>query len=155
MISNWKSFVAALMLCVVPLAVATADAPSKEEVTARVKAAIAYYKANGREKSLAELNKKDGQFATGEDYVDVHDLNGVCVAHPVTPALVGVNRLEQTDPNGKFVYKEMIVASKAKPSGWIEYMRKNPIDGKIEKKVAYWELHDGLIFKAGTYVPGN
>jgi cytochrome c len=155
MISNWKSFVAALMLCVVPLAIATADAPSKEEVTARVKAAIAYYKANGREKALAELNKKDGQFATGENYVDVHDLNGVCVAHPVTPALVGVNRLEQTDPNGKFVYKEMIVASKAKPSGWIEYMRKNPLDGKIEKKVAYWELNDGLIFKAGTYVAGT
>jgi cytochrome c len=155
MISNWKSFVAALMLCVVPLAIATADAPSKEEVTARVKASIAYYKANGREKALAELNKKDGQFATGEDYVDVHDVNGVCVAHPVTPALVGVNRLEQTDPSGKFVYKEMIVASKAKPSGWIEYMRKNPVDGKIEKKVAYWELNDGLIFKAGTYVAGN
>jgi cytochrome c len=155
MISNWKSFVAALMICLVPLAVATADAPSKEEVTARVKAAIAYYKANGREKALTELNKKDGQFASGEDYVDVHDVNGVCVAHPVTPALVGVNRLEQTDPNGKFVYKDMIVASKAKPSGWIEYMRKNPIDGKIEKKVAYWELNDGLIFKAGTYETGK
>ena len=151
MIGNWKSFVVALMICVVPLAVAAADAPSKVEVTARVKAAVAYYKANGREKALAELNKKDGQFASGEDYVDVHDVNGVCVAHPVTPALVGVNRLEQTDPNGKFVYKDMIAASKAKPSGWIEYMRKNPMDGKIEKKVAYWELNDGLIFKAGTY----
>jgi len=151
MIANWKSFVAALMICVLPLAFATAGAPSKDEVTARVKAAIAYYKANGREKALAELNNKEGQFASGEAYVDVHDLNGVCVAHPVTPALVGVNRLEQADPSGKFVYKEMVVASKAKPSGWIEYMRKNPVDSKIEKKVAYWELYDGLIFKAGTY----
>jgi signal transduction histidine kinase len=151
MIRSWKSIIAALMICVVPLAVATAGAPSKDEVTARVKGAIAFYKANGRDKALAELNNKEGQFASGEDYVDVHDLNGVCVAHPVTPALVGVNRLEQADPSGKFVYKDMIVASKAKPSGWIEYMRKNPVDGKIEKKVAYWELYDGLIFKAGTY----
>ena len=152
MFSHWKSFIAALMICVVPLAVATADAPSKDEVTARVKAAIAYYKANGREKALAELNNKAGQFASGENYVDVHDVNGVCVAHPVTPALVGINRLEQTDPSGKFVYKDMVNASKAKPSGWIEYMRKNPTDGQIEKKIAYWELYDGLIFKAGTYV---
>lgn len=149
--NNWKSFFAALMICAVPLAAAMAEAPSKDDVTARVKGAIAYYKANGRDKALAELNKKEGQFATGEDYVDVHDLNGVCVAHPVTPALVGVNRLEQADPSGKMVYKEMVAASKAKPSGWIEYMRKNPVDGKIEKKVAYWELFDGLIFKAGTY----
>jgi signal transduction histidine kinase len=139
------------MICIVPLGVATAEAPSKDEVAARVKAAVAYYKANGREKALAEFNKKDGQFASGEDYVDVHDMNGVCVAHPVQPAMVGVNRLEQADPNGKFVYKEIIAASKAKPSGWIDYMRKNPVDGKIEKKIAYWEISDGLIFKAGTY----
>jgi cytochrome c len=151
MISNWKSIIAALIICVVPLAVATAGTPSKDEVTARVKSAIAFYKANGREKAIAELNNKEGQFASGEDYVDVHDLNGVCVAHPVTPALVGVNRLEQADPSGKLVYKDMVAASKAKPSGWIEYMRKNPVDGKIEKKIAYWELYDGLIFKAGTY----
>jgi signal transduction histidine kinase len=151
MFSNWKSIIAALIVCAVPLAVATAGSPSKDEVTARVKSAIVFYKANGRDKALAELNNKEGQFASGEDYVDVHDLNGVCVAHPVTPALVGVNRLEQADPSGKLVYKDMITASKAKPSGWIEYMRKNPIDGKIEKKIAYWELYDGLIFKAGTY----
>ena len=151
MISSWKSFVAVMMICVVPLAVATANAPSKEEVTARVKAAIAFYKANGHDKTLAELNNKEGQFASGEDYVDVHDQNGVCVAHPVTPALVGVNRLEQADPSGKYVYKELVAASKTKPSGWIEYMRKNPVDGKIEKKLAYWEIYDGLIFKAGTY----
>ena len=151
MIRIWKSFVVTLLLFAVPFSMAgAADAPTKDEVQARVKAAIAFYKANGKEKGIAELNKKDGQFSTGEDYVDVHDMNGVCLAH-IQPALVGVNRLEQADPSGKFVYKEIIAASKSKPSGWIDYMRKNPVDGKIEKKIAYWEVHDGLIFKAGTY----
>jgi cytochrome c len=145
-----KLMVAALVLCVVPLTAATADAPTKEAVTARVKAAIAFYKANGRDKALAELKTKDGQFTSGEDYVDVHDMSGVCLAH-IQPALIGVNRLEQADPNGKLVYKEIVAAAKAKPSGWIDYMRKNPVDGKIEKKIAYWEIYDGLIFKAGTY----
>ena len=42
-------------------------------------------------------------------------------------------------------------AAKQKPSGWIEYVMKNPTTGKLENKTAYWELHDGLIFKAGTY----
>ena len=146
-----KNFIATLLLCVVPFALAQAGVPTNDEVQARVKSAIAYYKANGKDKALAELNNKDGQFASGEDYVDVHDLHGVCIAHPVTPALVGVNRYEQADPAGKFVYKELVADAKSKPSGWIDYQRKNPVDGKIEKKHAYWEVHDSLIFKAGTY----
>jgi hypothetical protein len=34
------------------------------------------------------------------------------------------------------------------------FPRKNPMSGKIEKKLAYWERKDDLIFKAGTYEAG-
>jgi signal transduction histidine kinase len=132
-------------------AAAAAGAPSKDEVVAQVKKAVDYFKANGREKTLAEMNRKDGQFAQGEDYVDVHDVSGTCVAHPITPGIVGLNRLDQADPNGKQFIKEMVESAKSKPNGWITYMRKNPLSGKIEKKLAYWQVQDGLIFKAGTY----
>jgi cytochrome c len=142
------------LLAFMPVVTMSADAaPTKDEVVAQVKKAVAFYKANGREKALAELNNKDGQFAKGEDYVDVHDTGGVCVAHPVSPGIVGLNRLDQADPNGKQFIKEIVETAKAKPNGWITYMRKNPVSGKIEKKVAYWEVQDGLIFKAGTYEP--
>ncbi|HYM42512.1 MAG TPA: cache domain-containing protein [Steroidobacteraceae bacterium] len=142
---------AVLLLALTPVAGLCGDAPSKDEVVAQVKKAVAFYKANGREKALAELNNKEGQFAKGEDYVDVHDINGVCVAHPVSPGIVGLNRLEQADPNGKKFINEIVETAKSKPSGWINYMRKNPVSGKIEKKLAYWERSDDLIFKAGTY----
>lgn len=142
---------AVLLLALVPVAGRCADAPSKDEVVAQVKKAVAFYKANGREKALAELNNKDGQFAKGEDYVDVHDINGVCVAHPVSPGIVGLDRLDQADANGKKFIKEIVDTAKTKPSGWINYLRKNPVSGKIEKKLAYWERADDLIFKAGTY----
>src|ERR1700737_1561070 len=78
---------------------AVADAPPKEEVVATVKKAVAFYKENGRAKALVEFNNKNGQFAKGEDYVDVHDLNGVCLAHPTSPEVVGTNRLDQKDLN--------------------------------------------------------
>ena len=120
-------------------------------MTARVKGAVEFYKANGREKAIAELNKKDGLFATGEDYVDLHDISGVCLAHPVSPGIVGLNRLDQADPSGKHFIQEIVDAAKTTPNGWITYQRKNPLSGKIEKKLAYWEVKDGLIFKAGTY----
>jgi signal transduction histidine kinase len=139
-------------VALVPAANVRADAaPTKDEVVAQVKKAVDFFKANGREKTLAELNKKDGMFAKGEDYVDVHDVTGVCVAHPVSPGIVGLNRLDQADPSGKQFIKEIVETAKTKPSGWITYQRKNPVSGKIETKLAYWEVKDGLIFKAGTY----
>lgn len=141
------------LLAVVPLNVALADAPTQDEVVAVVKKAAAFYKANGREKALAEFNSKNGQFAKGQDYVDIHDLNGVCLAHPTSPEVVGTNRLEQKDLNGKAWIKDIIDATKkGDTSGWISYVRKNPVSGKMQDKRSYWELHDGLIFKAGLYI---
>jgi cytochrome c len=149
--STLKGFLITAVLTALPFAGATASAPSKDEVVAVVKKAVEFYKANGKDKALAEFNKKDGLFAKGEDYVDVHDINGVCVAHPISPAKVGLNRLDQSDSAGKFYVRELVDAAKQKPSGWIEYVMKNPTTGRLENKTAYWEAHDGLIFKAGTY----
>jgi signal transduction histidine kinase len=146
------AFALAAVLALAPFGGARADgAPTKDEVVAQVRKAIAFYKSVGRDKALAEFNSKDGQFAKGEDYVDVHDVGGTCLAHPTTPSLVGLNRLEAADPSGKKFIKEIVDAAKAKPSGWITYQRKNPVSGQVEHKLAYWEVYDGLFFKAGTY----
>ncbi len=144
-----------LILAAAPLGHARAEgAPSKDEVVAQVKKGIAFYKSVGKEKAIAEFNNKEGQFAKGEDYIDVHDVAGNCVAHPTTPSLVGLNRMEAADPSGKKWIREIVEETKAnKTSGWSTYQRKNPVDGKVEHKLAYWELYDGLIFKAGTYDP--
>lgn len=72
--------------------------------------AVEFYRTNGREKAIAELNRRDGAFATGMDYVDVHNLNGVCVAHPVSRDVVGQNWLDVTDMHGKRFIKEIINA---------------------------------------------
>ena len=133
--ATFKSLFIATLLCALPLAGAlAAAAPSKDEVVAVVKKAVAFYQANGKEKSLAEFNNKEGLFAKGEDYVDVHDINGVCVAHPISPAKVGLNRLDQSDSAGKFYVKDLVEAAKQKPSGWIEYVMKNPCQRKAAEQ---------------------
>jgi cytochrome c len=143
---------AILLISLTPALGATAPAaPTRNDVIAQVIKAMEFYRANGREKTLAELNKRDGQFAKGMDYVDVHDLNGVCVAHPVSPDIVGKNRLDVADMHGKRFIKEIVDAAKTQPDGWVTYMRENPNNGKVERKIAYWAVRDGLIFKAGTY----
>src|SRR5271170_6688399 len=136
--SIFKGLLIAAVLAALPLAAANGAAPSKDEVVAVVKKAVDYYKANGKDKALVEFNKKDGQFAKGEDYVDVHDLNGVCVAHPISPAKVGLNRMDQSDSAGKFYVRDLVATAKQRPSGWIDYVMKNPTTGKLENKTAYW-----------------
>jgi cytochrome c len=143
---------AALVVTLTPaMGAGSDDIPSRNDVIAQVTKAVEYYRVNGRERTLAELNRRDGAFAQGMDYVDVHDLNGVCVAHPMSPDIVGQNRLDVADMHGKRFIKEIVDAARTHPDGWVTYMRENPNNGKVEKRIAYWAVHDGLIFKAGTY----
>ena len=144
----------ALLFMTVSTSMGAADTrgpPSKDEVIAQVARAVEFYKENGRQRALAAFNDREGPFAKGMDYIDVHDLSGVCVAHPVQPSIVGTNRLDVADMHGKKFILEIVNAAKTQSSGWISYMRENPNTGKVEHKIAYWQLHDGLIFKAGTY----
>jgi len=150
---SFRTLIMLALLVALPFSSALADAPTQDQVVATVKKAIAFYKANGRAKALADFNSKDGPFAKGENYVDVHDLNGVCVAHPTSPEVVGTNRLEQKDLNGKYWIRDIIEATKkGDTSGWSNYVKKNPVTGKMQDKRSYWELYDGLIFKAGLYI---
>ena len=142
---------AVFLFALTPVIAASPGAPTRDEVIERVNEAVQFYRTNGRERTIAELNRHDGAFAKGMDYVDLHDMNGVCVAHPKSPDLVGQNRLGVADIHGKHFIKEIIDAAKTHQDGWITFMKENPNNGKIEHKIAYWEVHDGLIFKAGTY----
>src|ERR1700686_4949385 len=92
--STMKTFLIGAIFAALPLAGAMAAAPSKDEVVAVVKKAVEFYQANGKDKALVEFNKKDGLFAKGEDYVDVHDISGGCDADPFSPANVSLNLLE-------------------------------------------------------------
>ena len=151
MFKHASAIFTALLLSLGPTFASADEAPTKDEVIAQVTRAVEYYKSNGRDRAIAAFNRKDGPFAKGMDYVDVHDLNGVCVAHPLSSDVVGVNRLTVADMHGKKFIQEMVDAAKSQSSGWITYMRENPNTGKVEHKIAYWQIHDGLIFKAGTY----
>jgi cytochrome c len=151
MVTHAYAALVALVLAVAPAFTAASSPPTRDEVIAQVVKAVEFYKANGRQRALLAFNNKSGPFAMGMDYVDVHDINGVCLAHPLSPDIVGVNRLDVADMHGKHFIQEMVNASRSQSSGWVSYMRENPNTGKIEHKIAYWQLHDGLIFKAGTY----
>lgn len=127
------------------------QADEKAEAEAMVKAAIAFAKEKGREAALREVSNPKGAFKKGELYVFVYDLEGKVLAHGGDVRRVGTNQFNGKDPDGKFYVKERIELAKTKGKGWQDYKFLNPVDGKVEAKTSYIELHDGMIFGCGVY----
>jgi len=151
MLRTFSSIALLAVLATLPVSAARADRPTKDEVVTVVRQAIEFYKVHGRRRALAELNRRDGRFARGEDYVDVHDLQGVCRAQPLEPELVGTSRMSDVDAEGRYWIRDLLRAAAKSSAGWIRYLHTNPVTHKVQDKLSYWQVYDGLIFKAGLY----
>lgn len=124
---------------------------SPEEAKNMVQKAIAFYKAEGKEKTFAEISNPQGKFKKGDLYVFVYDMDGVSVARPVQKGLIGKNIINLKDPAGKLFVKERIDIVKTKGKGWQDYKFLNPTTNKTEDKTAYVEGHDNFVFGCGIY----
>ena len=112
---------------------------SNETLVAFVESAVAYEKANGREKALAEFNNKNGSFIQGELYIYAYAFNGTTLAHPVNPESLGKLR---EGANGVFV-KEMGAVIK-NGSGYYRFVYINPLhNNTLESKLGYGVPIDG------------
>jgi hypothetical protein len=120
---------------------------SNETLVAFVESAVAYEKANGRERALAEFNNKNGSFIKGELYIYAYAFNGTTLAHPVNPESVGKLR---EGANGVFV-KEMSAMIR-NGSGYYRLVYINPAhNNTLESKLGYgvpidedWWLGSGV-----------
>ena len=121
------------IFCVVLGGAYVAHATTADDVKAMAEKALAYWKANGKEKAVAEFNNPNGQFRKGDVYVGAVAFNGFILANGGNPKLTGMNLLEQRDPNGKYFIKENIEVAK-KGGGWVEYSWTNPETKKIQPR---------------------
>ncbi|HJV64313.1 MAG TPA: cache domain-containing protein [Geomonas sp.] len=149
MTSIVKVALVALLICTVAgTSLAASHKPA--DAQAFVKKAAVYLRENGREKAVAEYNNPQGKFVQGELYIIAYDFNGVLLANPHNLKMVGHNRLELKDADGKQFVKEFIKAGK-KGSGWVSYKWNNPVSNKIERKRTYLEAVQGIILGCGIY----
>ena len=123
---------------------------TKEEAEAMVKKAVQYYQKNGREKAIAEFQRKPGPFVDRDLYVTVYDLQANCLSH-INPKMVGKNMMDLRDGEGKYHIRERMEAAKTHNSGWHDFTFFNPVSKKIEPKTMYWEKYDNRVFAAGAY----
>ncbi len=125
---------------------------SKEDAVAMVKKGVAYLKANGADKTYAEISNPKGSFVDRDLYLVAYTLEGKCVAHGANPKQIGRDLIELTDIDGKYFVKDRVAMVKAKPAGaWQEYKFTNPVSKKIEPKVMYCEKAGELAVCGGVY----
>ena len=124
---------------------------SAEEATAMVKKAVAFLKANGKEKAFAEFNNQSGQFKDRDLYIFVQDMNAKSLAHGGNQRLVGKDMLELKDADGKLFMKNMVAVAGGKGKGWVDYKWQNPTTKVIEPKSTYIEKYDDVFVGCGIY----
>jgi cytochrome c len=146
-----KQLIAALVLTIFASAVDMQAQGTKDEAVTNVKKAIAFYKANGVEKTFAEINNKSGQFTKDDIYITVYDMSGKCLAHGFNSKMIGKNLIDLKDPDGTYFIRDRIELAKKKGSGWQDYKFANPTTLKTENKTMYIEKIDNYIFACGVY----
>jgi cytochrome c len=130
-----------------------AERGTAEEASALVKKAVAYIKANGKEKAVAAINDPKGQFVDRDLYIFVYDMKGtnVAIGNGNASKMNGKNLMDLRDADGKYIIKGFIDILNTKNSGWFDYKWPNPVTKAVEAKSSYVEKVDDLIVGAGIY----
>jgi len=127
------------------------DRGTPAEAKELVKKAVAYVKEVGKEKALAEINNPKGRFIYKDIYVYAGLATGECLAHPITPALIGKNMINLKDADGKNFTREATEIAQKNGSGTVGYRWSHPQTKKVEKKETYFEMVNGIIIYCGYY----
>lgn len=147
---NALPLIAFTLLCSLTQAAFAEEHGTAAEAKAMVQKTIAAMKKNGVENTLAEINKRDGQYKDKDLYVVVYSMAGQNLAH-INPKMVGKDMLELTDVDGKHFIKERIELAKKNGSAWQDYKFLNPVSKQIEPKSMYIEKYESVIVGCGIY----
>lgn len=142
-----------LALFVASAATAAEERATTKDAERMVHSAVAFLKKEGADKAFKVFSDPKGAFTYRDLYILVYKTDGTCVAHGQMADRVGKNFLDAKDPDGKAFIRERVELAKTKGKGWQEYKFKNPATGKVENKVAYFELVDDYIVGSGAYKP--
>ena len=89
-----------------------------------------------------------------DDYFWINDMTPTMVMHPTNPKLEGQNLSGLKDPDGKFLFNEMVAIARQQGSGQVDYRWPKPGSEEPVPKISYVELFQpwGWILGSGIYV---
>lgn len=149
----FKTITFTLFAAFLGAAASAADRGTADEANALVKKAVAYLKANGKEKAFAEFNNPKGLFTDRDLYIFVYDMQGtnLSIGNGNSSKMVGKSLIDMRDTDGKYIIKSFIEVANAKGTGWVDYKWPNPVTKAIEAKSSYIEKVEDVIVGSGVY----
>lgn len=89
-----------------------------------------------------------------KEYFWINDLGPKMIMHPYKPELDGKDLSDFKDPNGTFLFKEMVRVSNEKGEGFVDYQWPKPGMTQPVPKISYVKLYKpwGWIVGSGIYV---
>lgn len=121
------------------------------EAKALLSRAVAYYKANGKDKAFAQFNNTKGRFVQSDLYIYVVDPDGNVLSHGADAKLIGRSLIDREDAAGKKFIKAIIDDTKVNNRGTMDYKWMNPQTKKIEQKSTFFERIGNVIIICGYY----
>jgi cytochrome c len=147
-----KYLVTGALLCFGLAGIAVAAEPSEKDAIAMSERGAAFVKAHGRDELIKRISAKDPSFVQGSMYIYMRDLtSGMNIAHPFNPSIIGKDLNEVPDVNGKLYRRDILEMARKDGKGWIDYMYKNPENGKVEAKTSYVQRVGDVILVTGIY----
>lgn len=133
------------------VSLAAGEHGTSDDAIAMVKRVIQYMKANGKEKTIAEVNNVNGQFRDRDLYITINNLDMVTLAHGANPKMQGKNLIDLQDADGKYFMRERQQLVKKSGKGWQDYKFVNPVTKQIEPKAMYFERYEDVVINCGIY----
>ncbi len=125
------------------------EAREQIEVKNWVQEAIAFYETAGKEATLREIDKPDGQFVRNERHLFAVDLEGNMLAHPIKKGLKGRSVFDLRDLRGKSLIRKIVNVAKTRGSGFTEDEWQVPGREINPYKKTYFEKVDGMVLCCG------
>lgn len=142
----------AQVMATTPAKAMTSTMITPVDLTARVKEAVAYARAQGKEKAVAAFNDPSGPFVRDSIYVFAEDYEGLALAEPFEQDIVGTNIRNMTDRYGVPLVRNLEETA-GYGIGYVSYDYPNPVNNKtIQPKLSVVADVDGTYYVgAGAY----
>lgn len=91
---------------------------------------------------------------SGEEYIWVHDLNGIMQMHPINKKLNGTNILSMKDSEDNFLFANMNELVKKDGHGFVKYLWPKPGASEPQPKISYVRLNPqwNWVYGTGVYI---
>jgi hypothetical protein len=124
-----------------------------DEAKAMLQLAVEHYTQVGRDQALKDFNNGAPPFIDRDLYVVCLGRGGVIIANGGFPQYVGVSADALKDAEGKPVGTTIWTQGNAQNEGSIEYNWVNPVSGKTEPKIFFFQKVGEDVCGVGAYNP--